>query len=552
MAEDLREYIMASLKLESLSLQNFATFKSHTINFKSGLNAIVGETGSGKSLILDAIELVFGGRADKKSVRNGSDSATIEAILSFTTTVVRDELEDLGFPTDDNSVVIKRIIKKDGTSRCWLNHMSCNLSQIVNFSRQHIDLVGQFENQKLLSESYQLALLDQFGSTTILAKEVKDLFYQIQKLKSEKDSLERSQEQSEQKIDYLNYQLNEINLLNPQLGEEEQLIDLKNGHLNINKKQTFLNQLNDMVSGTENNDGLNSVIKTLRSHLIKNTSLIPGEILTRFNDLEGSLEVFTDAISKISLADLDPEQFQVVIDRLDLYSKLKRKFGGMVESIIEAKTSFESDLLRIVSSEQEILVLSNKIKISEKLLTSHSEELHGKRVETANKLSTSLTIAVRELRMIGADLVFEISKTDLPSETGFTKLQFLAQTNPGEGFFKVKEIASGGELSRILLAVRQILSSHDSVSIFLFDEIDTGMGGETALYIGKSLAKVASTSQVVTITHLPQIAAFADNLIVVSKETSLDSGSDRTVSIVKELHDKKGIKKEIEAMNPLH
>jgi DNA repair protein RecN (Recombination protein N) len=543
---------MASLKLESLSLQNFATFKSHSINFKSGLNAIVGETGSGKSLILDAIELVFGGRADKKSVRHGSESATIEAVLSFSSDHIKDELEDLGFPAEENSVVIKRIIKKDGTSRCWLNHMSCNLSQIVAFSRQHIDLVGQFENQKLMSESYQLALLDQFGSTTALAKEVKDYFQQIQRHKSERELLERSQEQIEQKVDYLNYQLNEINQLNPQVGDEEKLVALKSDHLNVNKKQTFLAQLKDMIHGSDSSDGVSSLVKSLRSHLFKNSSLIPSELLSRFNDLECSLEVFSDTVENISLADLDPEQFQLVIDRLDLYSKLKRKFGGTVESILEAKSTFEADLSRIVNSEKEIAALTAKIKNTEKLLHQCAEDLHVKRIDTAKKLSAALTLAVRDLRMIGAELLFELTKTDSFCDAGFTKLQFLAQTNPGEGFFKVKEIASGGELSRILLAVRQVLSSHDSVSIFLFDEIDTGMGGETALHIGRSLAKVASASQVVTITHLPQIAAFADNLIVVSKETSLDSGSDRTVSIVKELHDKKGIKKEIEAMIPLH
>lgn len=552
MAEGRREINMASLKLESLSLQNFATFKSHSISFKSGLNAIVGETGSGKSLILDAIELVFGGRADKKSVRNGSDSATIEAVLSFTGSHIREELEELGFPTDESSVVIKRIIKKDGTSRCWLNHMSCNLSQIVSFSRQHIDLVGQFENQKLMSETYQLALLDQFGDTTNLAVEVKNYFHQIQKLKLQREALERSQEQSEQKVDYLNYQLNEINQLNPQVGDEENLIALKNDHLNINKKQTFLTQLTDMISGSDNVDGVNSLIKSIRSHLFKNSSLVPADLLVRFNDLEGSLEVFTDAVANISLADLDPEQFQLVIDRLDLYSKLKRKFGGTVESILEAKNSFEMDLKKITNSEQEIIQLTSKIKLTEKMLSQCAEELHDKRILAAKKLSSALTVAVRDLRMVGAELVIDITKTESFCEAGLTKLQFLAQTNPGEGFFKVKEIASGGELSRILLAVRQVLSTHDSVSIFLFDEIDTGMGGETALHIGKSLAKVAGTSQVVTITHLPQIAAFADNLIVVSKETSLDSGADRTISMVKEIHDKKGIKKEIEAMVPLH
>ena len=543
---------MASLKLESLSLQNFATFKSHSITFKSGLNAIVGETGSGKSLILDAIELVFGGRADKKSVRNGSESATIEAILSFSSDHIKDELEELGYPSDDNNVVIKRIIKKDGTSRCWINHMSCNLSQIVSFSRQHIDLVGQFENQKLMSESYQLALLDQFGATTALAKEVKDHFQLIQKMKAEKEMLEKTQEQNEQRVDYLNYQLNEINQLNPQSGEEESLIALKTDHLNVNKKQTFLSQLGDMINGSDSVDGISAQIKSIRSHLFKNSSLIPSELLSRYNDLEGALEVFSDTFENISLADLDPEQFQLVIDRLDLYAKLKRKFGGTVESILEAKTNFENELNIIVNSEQGIADLNLKIKATEKILSQKAEELHKLRTKAAQKLSSALTLAVRDLRMIGADLLFDISKTESLCEAGYSKLQFLAQTNPGEGFFKVKEIASGGELSRILLAVRQVLSSHDSVSIFLFDEIDTGMGGETALHIGKSLAKVALTSQVVTITHLPQIAAFADNLIIVSKETALDAGADRTVSVVRELQDKKGIKKEIEAMIPLH
>lgn len=543
---------MASLKLETLNLQNFATFKSHTIAFDHGLNAIVGETGSGKSLILDAIELVFGGRADKRSVRHGSDSATIEAILSFNESHINQELEELGFPSEDNTVVIKRIIKKDGTSRCWFNHMSCNLSHIVSFSKQHIDLVGQFENQKLMSENYQLALLDQFGTSTELARKVKNIFSELLKLKAEKNSIEKFQESNELRLDYLQYQINEINALDPKHGEEEKLIDLKNDHLNINKKQTFLNTLIQQVEGSEDTQGVSASINLIRSHLYKNSTLVSSDVMKSFNDLEGALEVFSEEVSNISLADLDQEQFQVVIDRLDLYSKLKRKFGGTVELLIESKSKFELELQKISSSGKELDDVIFKIKNCEKNLVVLAEELHLKRVKSARELSLALTQAVQDLRMNGADLIFEISKSQDLTETGYTRLSFLAQTNPGEGYFKVKEIASGGELSRILLAVRQVLSTHDSISIFLFDEIDTGMGGETALHIGKSLAKVANTSQVITITHLPQIAAFADNLIVVSKETSGDAGLDRTESKVKEINNKKIIKKEVEAMNPLH
>lgn len=543
---------MASLKLETLNLQNFATFKSHTISFDHGLNAIVGETGSGKSLILDAIELVFGGRADKRSVRHGSESATIEAVLSFNDNAINSELEELGFPSDDNTVVIKRIIKKDGTSRCWFNHMSCNLSHIVSFSKQHIDLVGQFENQKLMSENYQLALLDQFGGSGDKSKKVKELFSDLIRLKAEKNAIEKFKEENELRLDYLQYQINEINLLDPKIGEEESLIDIKNNHLNINKKQTFLNTLNHQIEGSDDIPGLSAIINLIRSHLNKNSSLVTAGVIKSFNDLEGALEVFSEEVSNISLADLDQEQFQVVIDRLDLYSKLKRKFGGTVDSLIESKSNFENELKKISSSGKELDEVIAKIKSCEKNLVVLAEELHLIRIKSAKELSHSLTHAVQELRMNGADLVFEIAKSLELTDTGYTKLSFLAQTNPGEGYFKVKEIASGGELSRILLAVRQVLSTHDSISIFLFDEIDTGMGGETALHIGKSLAKVATTSQVITITHLPQIAAFADNLIVVSKETSDEAGLDRTESKVKEINNKKVIKKEVEAMNPLH
>ncbi|MFN9115904.1 MAG: AAA family ATPase, partial [Bacteroidota bacterium] len=240
MAEELNGvYYMKnpSLILQTLKLQNFATFKSHEVSFSAGLNAIVGETGSGKSLLLDALQLVFGGRADKRVVRLGTESAIVEAVFYFKNEDVEKSLEDLGFPADSNEIIIKRMVKRDGTSKCWLNHMTCSLSQLVTFCRSYVDLVGQFENQKLLSDTYQLRLLDQFGGTTQLAESFRQKLVEYRATLDEKSTLERSQSERAQRLDYLDYQINEINQLDPKDDEEEELIQLKSNFLNQERKQ---------------------------------------------------------------------------------------------------------------------------------------------------------------------------------------------------------------------------------------------------------------------------------------------------------------------------
>jgi DNA repair protein RecN (Recombination protein N) len=541
-----------TLTLQTLKLQNFATFKSHEVSFASGLNAIVGETGSGKSLLLDALQLVFGGRADKKAVRHGSDAAIVEAVLRFNDQEIARALDEMGFPADDGEVVIKRMVRQDGTSKCWLNHMACSLGQMVTFARRYIDLVGQFENQKLLSETYQLRLLDQYGQTTTAADEVRQHLAKFRALRDERDQLERSKNEREQRLDYLDFQMNEIDALNPREGEEEELIVLKNDFLNHEKKQILLHQLDEMVEGGEQGGGFSSLVRSGRSLLAKNAGLIPPAFIEKFGGLELAYEELRTALQGFGSKEMDAEELQNVVDRLDTYQKLKRKFGGSVGTLIEARQQFEAEAAKLRSTETDLSDLLQRLTAAEQSVQRLALDLHQKRVKQSSAFSKALTTAVRELRMEGAEIKLQLEKAEELSENGFTRLSFLAQTNPGEGFFKVKEIASGGELSRILLALRQVLATHDSISIFLFDEIDTGMGGETALHIGKSLKKVSENSQVVTITHLPQIAAFADRLIVVSKETTEGKEGDRTESRVREVMNAKDIRKEIEAMVPLH
>lgn len=541
-----------SLILETIKLQNFATFRQREIRFGRGLNAIVGETGSGKSLILDALQLVFGGRADKKIVRAGTESAIVEAILHFEGAETIKALDEMGFPAEEGEIVIKRIIRRDGTSKCWLNHMACSLQQLSQFARRWVDLVGQFENQKLLSDVYQLRLLDQYGQTVALAEEMRTKLAEFRSLREERDRLERSQLDGDQRLDYLDFQINEINTLAPRIGEEEELVASKSEFLNHEKKQFLIAQLDEMIEGSDSGTGLSGIVRAGRGLLAKNIGIIPTTFADRFAQLEVAYEELREGLRGLSAKEMDQEQLQALLDRLDSYQRLKRKFGGSVESMLECLEQFQREASALRGVEHDLSVLLQQLNTTEQIVHRIAEELHKVRETAAKKFSKDLTAAVRSLRMEGADIRLEVDKSTELSDSGFTRINFLAQTNPGEGFFKVKEIASGGELSRILLALRQVLATHDSISIFLFDEIDSGIGGETALHIGKSLQKVAAASQVIAITHLPQIASCADHLIIVSKETAKESGEDRTESVVREVEGKVAIRKESEAMLQLH
>jgi DNA repair protein RecN (Recombination protein N) len=413
-------------------------------------------------------------------------------------------------------------------------------------------LVGQFENQKLLSDTYQLRLLDQFGGTTQLAESFRQKLVEYRATLDEKSTLERSQNERAQRLDYLDYQINEINQLDPKDDEEEELIQLKSNFLNQERKQMLLLQLEELIDGGDSAVGLTSISRTGRSLIAKNQNLISSGFFEKFAALEVLIDDIKSELRNMNIRELNEDELQDVIDRLDSYQKLKRKFGGSVSSIIASRDQFMIEAEGLRTADISLSEITKRISSQESALSSMAEQLHNKRLNSALEFSHLLTSAVRELKMIGAEIKLNLERTNDLTDQGFSKLNFLAQTNPGEGFYKVKEIASGGELSRILLALRKVLATHDSISIFLFDEIDTGMGGETALHIGKSLKKVSEASQVVTITHLPQIASFADKLILVSKETTEENSSDRTESRVKEIESIKDIKKAIESMVPLH
>lgn len=537
-----------TLYLKSLNLQNFATFENQEIQFDTKFNAIVGETGSGKSLILDALQIIFGARADKKLIRKNAEFATIEAVFSTNDSKIKTYFNEIGHPFEGNEIVIKRIIFANESSKSYLNFQSCSAALLTSFSKRFVDLVGQFENQKLLSEDYQLILLDSYAGLNSDIADYQNLYAQLASFKKDFSELLDEKNIRAQREDYIRFQIEELEKLSPSIEDELELLKKKDMILNVEKRQTTIGALASAISDDDVN--LLGLLKASLNKAEKAPGIVSEEIITKLYDVKSILEDVSYDLSKDLNANLDEENIEEIIDRIDFYQKLKRKFGGTTEEMIKTYSEFRAELNSYSQVDDKIAIVSKKINDLEVRCTTFAEELHKIRLQKSEELSVELTGKVRELKMNGASLNITVNKADSLSSKGFSRVDFIAETNPGEGFFKVKEIASGGELSRILLSIRQILSSNDTISVFLFDEIDTGIGGETAVCIGKSLQSVSECSQVLAITHLPQIANFATQLINVSKSTKVTDDQPRTISLIDQITGEK--KSEIiKAMNPI-
>jgi DNA repair protein RecN (Recombination protein N) len=516
---------MSKIILRELHIQNFATIINEKIQFQNELNCIVGETGSGKSLILDALQLIFGARADKKVIRKGCDTAIVEAVFTTESKEILGYFESLGFPFDGNEIIIKRIISKEG-SKSYLNFQNCPNTILNKFSKRFIDLVGQFDNQKLMSSDYQLKLLDEYCSHTKLVDE----YYQdFSSYKSDLDALEESKSrlaESSARKDYIQFQLNEIEKIDPSIEEEEELISKKDELRKTKDSQELLQSALHLLS--EGDNDILSKLGYLKKSLLGYSEKTDDILLSAIERVEElSFELSKDC------NEFEEESYQKIVDRLDELQKIKRKFGGSIEAVIETQTSLQEEFEEIDLLETRIKELENKLSATRAKLWQKAEVIHKGRVVGAGRLAKEITEKIQNLNMSGASVKLELTQTDQLASTGVSQLKFLAETNQGEGFFEFKDIASGGELSRMLLSMRTILSSKDSISIFLFDEIDTGIGGKTAKLVGKALSEVSDNGQVIAITHLPQIANFANNLIIVDK--SFVDENNRTSTKVNEL-----------------
>lgn len=525
--------------LVELNIENFAVAEKLHINFSKGFNVLTGETGTGKSVIVDAIGMILGGRANKDLIRTGCDKAILEGLFYLEkSSEINKILDEYGIENEKNDyLLITREIYSTGRSISRINGRTVTLGMLNNVTKYLIDIHGQHEHQSLLNSENHIHIIDSFGDDNFrtLKEDIyiyyNELVFQRKKLKDlSMDEIEKDRE-----IDLLKYQIEEID--NAKLSKEEEgeiakeydkLSNIKEIELNISETLNILQSKE--YEGFSIIDAINKVISLIGG--IKNFDIEIKKYYESFTnigfelqDLSGDLRYYLDNIA------VDEERLVFLEERLDTINKLKKKYGNNIDEIIAYRNSIYEKFQILLNNEKEISQIKNEIENIEKMLEVKCEELSNKRKEIASILEESLSGELKQLNM--RNVLFKVSfkKYNHFTPEGFDNVEFLISTNPGEDLKPLSKIVSGGEMSRIMLAFKSILAEYDKIPCLIFDEIDTGISGRTAQVVGEKIVNISKEHQIICVSHLPQIAALADTHFSIYKNIH---GS-RTVTQIKKL-----------------
>ncbi|MEH7335499.1 DNA repair protein RecN [Neobacillus drentensis] len=508
--------------LAELSIKNFAIIENLTISFKKGLTVLTGETGAGKSIIIDAIHLLVGGRGSAEFVRHGEEKAEIEGLFQIDDPqhpVIFKAME-FGIDIEEGMVILRRDIAKTGKSVCRINGKLVTISTLREIGAALVDIHGQHEHQELMDETWHLPLLDQFGTEEILPslEEYQEVFRRYEQTRQKLKSLSDNDQQTAHRLDLIVFQLDEIQKANLKPQEDEDLYEEKKRLGNFEKVfgaiQSGYNGLNGEQKGLD-------WISLVMGHLEDAASLdnaykeIYESVSNSFYQLEDAARSLRN---ELDVLEFDPQRLNEIEDRLNEINQLKRKYGKTINEIVEYAAKIEEEIETLQNKETHIEELEKELTSIKKDLSLEAKQLTELRKKWAEKLTKLIHKELKELYM--AKTVFEIRfEPDIEhfSKTGVDHVQFYISTNPGEPLKPLSKVASGGELSRIMLALKSIFSKHQGVTSIIFDEVDTGVSGRVAQAIAEKIYKVASDSQVLCISHLPQVAAMADTHLFISK-----------------------------------
>jgi len=515
--------------LSSLRIRNLALVEELTWTLSPGCTAITGETGSGKSIIVGALKLVLGERADKTLIRTGADSCTVEAVFEVKDAKgMNATLEPQGVePCEDGQLLLKRVFSASGTNRQFINGSPTTLSVLKTLGDDLVDLHGPHDHQSLLSVEKQLALLDAYAGAEKLRGEYAAAWRQLSQRTAERDELASSEASMERELDLLRHQVGEIEAAQLRPEEEEEV----NARYAVASNARRLLELSGAALGrlTEADDAvlnrLGEVGKVLRDlERIDPTAVRFSDTLHRalaeLDDLAGSLQSYAEEL------DLEPNELATLEERVSLFETLKRKYGQSLAAVIDFGAKAAERLNKIESRGEELVRLEKEIAAAQKALIDLGGKLSAKRKAAAPKLATSVTGHLRDLGFKRSEFEAALVPLSAPGPHGLESAEFLFAPNPGEPAKPLKLIASSGEISRVMLAVKTSLAAQDTVSLLVFDEIDANVGGEIAHAVGAKMASLGDGHQVLCITHLPQVAAAADAQFVVTKEFV----NDRTIS----------------------
>lgn len=509
--------------LIELSIKNFAIIEKQTVSFDRGLTVLTGETGAGKSIIIDAIHLLVGGRGSFEFVRHGEEKAEIEGLFQI------DEIEhpvvkkasEFGIEIEEGMVVLRREISKSGKSVCRINGKLVTITTLREIGSTIVDIHGQHEHQELMNESSHLPLLDQFGGQEIESalKEYQIIYSKYEQTAKKLKSFNENEQQMAHRLDLIQFQLDEIQKAALKPNEDDALFEEKKKLSNFERLYSLIQSSYTALNGEH--QGLDSVGKVM-GHLEDAASIDPHyqEIFDTISNIFYSLEDMNRSLrNELDGLEFDPNRLNEIEDRWNEINQLKRKYGKTIDEIVEYAATIEEEIETIQNKETHIGNLEKELTELKKVLETKAHTLSKLRKKWAAQLTELIHKELKELYMEKS--IFEI-RLDYDQEhftiSGADRAEFYISTNPGEPLKPLVKIASGGELSRIMLALKSIFSKHQGVTSIIFDEVDTGVSGRVAQAIAEKIYQVAVNSQVLCISHLPQVAAMADIHLFISKE----------------------------------
>ena len=517
--------------LRELHIRNFSIIDEISIEFEEGLNVITGETGAGKSIIINALSLAIGERASQDVIRSGEEETVIEAFFEITPDLIPSDLYDsfLDQSIDiDDGLILKRIITAKGKSRAYVNSSLIPLHGLLALTKYIADIHGQYEHQSLLSPERQLDVIDMYGRLGQLRRDVGSIYERYIKVKNEIRELEEKEKDRAQRLDIIRYQVDEIKKADLKPDEEEALQDEAKLLAGAERLTEVTGSAYEEIYASDT--ACLSRLSQIADRLKEISEIDPrlkesidnlDEAITLLQEVAYFLRDYRDGI------EFDPIRLDQIQQRLELIRNLKRKYGDSIEEVLKFMERAEKEYEDLLHSGERLDILREELNLLKNSLTEKARELSKRRMEAARSIEKEVITNLEDLGMKGARFSISFKKQEGDDTTdgyrvfqkGIDQIEFLISTNPGEDLRPLSKVASGGELSRIMLVLKEILARGDDIPVLIFDEIDAGIGGRTAEKVARKLKKLSTNRQVICITHLPQIASFADRHLKIEKTT---------------------------------
>lgn len=517
--------------LKELIINNFAIISELQIDFKSGMTSLTGETGAGKSIIIDALGLLVGSRSSVDFIRTGQDNLKVQGLFEVSSnSPVFAILDKYGIDHADKSIIIKREINRKGRNVCRLNEELVNTTTLKEIGKYLVEIHGQNQQQELLDEDNHIDILDKFSDEKLeqLLIQYRELFYSYQEKRARLRAIQKDSQNLAQRIDMLKFQTEEIDSTQIKQGEDDLLEEEKNHLANFEKISSALQESYRTLS--ENNIGVVDALGSVREQLddISGYDKVYKEL---YDSINGAYYQVQDDMSTISdqldSLDFDEGRLDEIQKRLIVLDNLKKKYGPTLDEVIQFGIEAHDELSKIDIDDSAEAKLVQDIKDDQTMLMKLGKELSDERHQVATGLEKAINYQLKELYMKNArfDVGFKTLNEDSLTEKGIDQIRFNLKTNVGEDFKPLAKVASGGELSRVILAFEAIIAEKMNVETIIFDEIDTGVSGRVAQAIGDKIYRVAQAVQVLCITHLPQVAAMSDRQFQIEKKTTKNKTS---------------------------